>query len=304
MKNSKILIKFLLLITISTFSQAQENKEVDTDQKAKKKSLTESEYTAVDRFGKIEKSKLEKTYVSKFNEKGNITEGEIYKSNNILTRKTIFKYNDEDKLVEKNSYNSEGNLSKKEIMRYDSDGHRIEEATYKSANELKQKLTWKYNQKGHKIEAKQYDSEGNLSYYSVFKRDDTGQIIETNIYDSKDIIMQKHTYKFDNKGNEIEHNYYKKGKLYLTFNNTYNEKGKKTGVLCYSPNDSFYNNTVTEFDEHGNKIKVTTYKIDGSIEEKQTYEYEYDEKGNWIKRIDYKNDFPETIWEREYEYYD
>ena len=43
---------------------------------------------------------------------------------------------------------------------------------------------------------------------------------------------------------------------------------------------------------------------DGILSSKETYKYEFDEKGNWIKRINFINQIPKLIDEREYEYYE
>ena len=58
-----------------------------------------------------------------------------------------------------------------------------------------------------------------------------------------------------------------------------------------------------KYDEKGNKIESNRYNSDGSLYIKWTYKYEFDKQGNWIKRIDFKDEIPEFILEREYEYY-
>ncbi len=57
-------------------------------------------------------------------------------------------------------------------------------------------------------------------------------------------------------------------------------------------------------------IEVNLYDSDGSLDDKETYIYEFDQRGNWIKRIEFRQEeeggelIPEYIAEREIAYYD
>ena len=75
------------------------------------------------------------------------------------------------------------------------------------------------------------------------------------------------------------------------------EKGKR------ERNNIWDSDLQRKYDEKGNNIEVNWYNSDGSLASKWTYKYEFDKQGNWIKRIDFKDEIPEFILEREYEYY-
>ena len=71
--------------------------------------------------------------------------------------------------------------------------------------------------------------------------------------------------------------------------------------------ESSFSRTSTEkYDDKGNKIEKNSYNADGKLLEHllETYKYEFDEKGNWTKKISFKNQIPENIEERKYEYYE
>jgi hypothetical protein len=51
-------------------------------------------------------------------------------------------------------------------------------------------------------------------------------------------------------------------------------------------------------------IEKNKYDSDGSLDWKETYQYEYDKAGNWTKRIEFWNEIPARIYERKYEYYE
>jgi hypothetical protein len=110
------------------------------------------------------------------------------------------------------------------------------------------------------------------------KYDYKGNKIEENSYNSDGSLDSKWTYKYDDKGNQIELN-------------SYNSDGSLSIKWTY------------KYDDKGNKIEENSYNSDGSLISKWTFIYEFDKQGNWIKRIDFKNEIPEFILEREYEYY-
>ena len=90
-------------------------------------------------------------------------------------------------------------------------------------------------------------------------------------------LLEKETYKYDVKGYFIEQN-------------RYSADGKLDNKYTY------------KYDDKGNLIEQNGYIADGSLKKKETFEF--DKKGNWTKKIRFKNQIPENIEEREYEYYE
>ena len=119
--------------------------------------------------------------------------------------------------------------------------------------------------------------------------------------DSWDRDLQR---KYDEKGNNIENNWYNSdGSLDSKWTYKYDEKGNNIEENRYNSDGSLYSKWTYKYDEKGNNIESNRYKSDGSLDSKWTYKYEFDKQGNWIKRIDFKDEIPEFILEREYEYY-
>ena len=136
-----------------------------------------------------------------------------------------------------------------------------------------------FDNKGNKIERNGYDSDGSLSNKWTYKHDDKGNQIEGNCYDSNGSLSLKYTYKHDDKGNQIER-------------------------IGYDSDGSFFNKWTYKDDDNGNLIESNIiYDSDGSLSFKYNYEYTYDEKNNWIKCIEFINDIPLEIVEREIEYF-
>ena len=70
----------------------------------------------------------------------------------------------------------------------------------------------------------------------------------------------------------------------------------------YDSRGNLYSKILTEYDIQGNEIE---YKIihNGKLEYVTTFKYVYDENGNWIEQIEFKDNKPQRITEREYVYY-
>ena len=155
--------------------------------KGKVKSIKETLYEAVDKFGQIEKGNvLYDAFTFPFtiyDEKGNNIEENHYDSDGRLSYKYIYKYDKKGNNIEENHYDSDGRLDSKYIYKYDEKGNKIEENRYDSNGRLSQKTTYKYDEKGNTIEKNDYDSDGrpaeNYSYkYEYDKNNNWTQRIE------------------------------------------------------------------------------------------------------------------------------
>lgn len=145
-----------------------------------------------------------------------------------------------------------------------------------------------------------------------------GNIIEYYWFASNGNILLKDTYKYNRKRNIVEQG----GSFKKKFTYEYDEKGNKTKEIICDFDGGLICTITYVFDEKGNKTERSVYDSKGNLERKYTYRYEeqgkelsdnkrnifyrynYDQKGNWIEKIEYKNDVPKVIIEREIEYYD
>jgi len=193
-------------------------------------------------------------------------------------------YDKKGNKIEVNEYDAyEGNLLWKYTYKYDEKGNKIEFIVFDSDDSLDEKYTYKYDEKGDQIELIGYDSDGNFIGKHTYKYDEKGNKIETNYYNSDNSLEYKHTYKYDEKGNQIE-------------TNLYNSDGSLDNKATYK--------ATYKYDEEGNKIEENWCDSDGNPSNKYTFQYEYDEYNNWTKKIEFKNEFPKTIAERKYQYYE
>lgn len=282
-------MKKLILLTIgisillgSCTSSKEDIKENDWKQyklSDKVKSLKATTYKAVEKFGEIEKGDIIPSFENKqlvFNLEGKITEENLYDSDGGLLHKDEYKYDMKGIIIEINRYDSDGSLFEKTLSKND--------------------------EKGNLVESNIYDSDGNLSSKIVFKCDKEGKINEYNIYDSDGNLEQKYLIKYDKEGNQVELNLYDSDGSHST-KNKYDEKGNQVEMIVYRSDGSFSYNNLYKYDKKGNLTEnISVDKLDQKWEYK--YEYEFDNKGNWIKKIEFLNNMPRVIIEREIEYFD
>lgn len=178
-------------------------------------------------------------------------------------------------------------------------------------------LYTKYNELGNETEFSEYDSYG-ISFISKIKYNEKNQKIEQNRYtpeEGKRVMQFK--LKYDSKGNctELSSDYgYIEKKVYDENNNlikeTITHNSFETLQYTYKYNDKnqkiseLYESGKTQYTyfEDGNIKDVIVYNIDGSIQRKGNYTYQYDEYQNWITQIVYENGVPTSYVERVIEY--
>jgi hypothetical protein len=91
----------------------------------------------------------------------------------------------------------------------------------------------------------------------TFKYDDQKRLIEKTWFLSNGQLSVKHVYKYS--GNQLEH-------------------------LAYTADGKLNQRSLSVLDDKGNAIERTDFNLDGSVESKYSFVYEFDGNGNWIKR--------------------
>ena len=82
----------------------------------------------------------------------------------------------------------------------------------------------------------------------------------------------------------------------------YDNKGKLIEMKNYESDGNLSITTLFKYDEKGNEIEKKLLRANG-VNSKDGTKYEYDIKGNWIKKIDFYNEIPQSITIRDIEYY-
>ena len=214
----KIILATLSVLYLVSYGQLEKKSEKKNDLteenlKGKVKSIKETTYKAVDKFGQIKKGNVfydgfSSPFTIIYNEKGNQIKICRYDKYGKIDNKNTYKYDEKGNIIEHNTYD-DGRLVFKDIYKYDEKGNKIEKNHYYYDGRLDYKTTYKYDEKGNNIEENiyDYDYDGYGSKYT-YKYDEKGNNIEKNYYGSNGRLDYKNTYKYDEKGNNIEENTY------------------------------------------------------------------------------------------------
>ncbi len=194
--------------------------------------------------------------------------------------------------IRKNTYDKKGNIRDEIVLsangrynrryksnKYDKRNCSLEMECYKN-DTLVSVQKFKYDKNDYRISAHEYNLDGTLISYNTYKNDKKGNRVQLNSFDKNDQLAFKTEFKYDKKNNLIEE-------------------------MVYFKKDNFYKTTY-EYDAKGNMIKGKRYAKSDSlnVDMEIISKYEFDKKGNWLKKVDYKNDKPFFMTEREYEYYE
>lgn len=305
---TKSLVVLLVLLAIpSCNSDKKENDWDKNNLKGKVKSITEISYEAKDRFGKIEKVSRKRKYdiydyQKKFNNEGYLIEKKEFNSDDRL--KFIIKYDDIGNPIEGNEHISDGSFLKRYINIYNDKGVVIEHNNYNSVGKIESKFTFKYDKRGNKIETNEYNSDGNIETKYIYKYDDKGNKVEKKKYNLDGILEKKYIFKYDDKGNLLEETFYSEDLEKITkYDYQYDDIGNKIISKNYLY-ENFSYKVVDIYDNKGNEIEAIFYDEYEVITSHYTYEYEFDEQKNWIKKIEFKNQTPTYLLEREIVYFE
>jgi hypothetical protein len=121
-----LLIGMLILVSYRP-SAIIKNDLLDLGLKGKVKTLTETEFKVVNKFGEIQKGEIIDKDIYTFNEIGNKIEKTHYGSDGSLIENDIYKYDDKGNKTEENQYNSAGSLTSKSTYKYSDKDNMTEE---------------------------------------------------------------------------------------------------------------------------------------------------------------------------------
>lgn len=268
----KIILLVITAISLIGCNLNKENNDWRRDNlKNRVKSINLRFYEAIEKFGQIEKGKrLEQDELNKFT-----------------------RYNKEGNKEEEIFYNRDESLKGTVKYKHDNKGNTSEAVYYTNDVAFIINLRNKY---GHE------KSEDSLYVLKTkYKYDEKGNKVEENNYQTDGEIYSKVTFLYDNKNNLIEANkYISDGSLGLKWKYTYN-KGLKTEVKVYGSNGDFRGQITFLYDEKGYVLEENRK---GKNYEMRIVYKDYDLHFNWTRQIWYEKGKPESILEREIEYYE
>ncbi len=273
----------------------------------KVKSVILRVYSPKENTKKIEKGAFHYLRLYKFDINGNIIEEaqRDLPSGGSDHSKRVYKYDHNGNKIEDIYYNRNGNLSSKVISKYDNNGYEIEAARYSSSGQLEWKLIYQYDNKGNKILQKSFKNDTLMDKWT-FTYNKKGNLIESKRYNDEITINGIYSYKYDDRENLIEESWRSgyDGEVIYKYTFEYDKKNLNTELRSYDKKDNIIYTHNYTYDEQGNLIHTHIYNNETYQNSEKHYQYTYDKRKNWTKQISFEDGKAQTIFEREYTYYE
>ncbi len=197
-----------------------------------------------------------------------------------------------------------GDLKEKSTTKYDANGNQVEFIQYDADGNIEWKNTYQINEEGNQKEINRYNPDGSLWLKFIYKLNELGNDIEMNEYLGNGILYSKSVYKYDEKGNKMERNEFNSnGNLKSKDIYKFDDFGNQIEWNWYDSNYKLICKTTSKYDKNKNEIENKYILFSGSREHKLIYKYVYDDLTNWIIKLEYEDDKPQVITERQIEYY-
>lgn len=206
----------------------------------------------------------------------------------------IYEYNKNGETTKSENYRN-GKLWSAEENEYDESGNLIKSSSYDADRKFTSYSVYGYNESGKRIKISKYDGSGTLTEYTEIKRDGKYVLSET-VYDADGNKTEyteylENTPDYNTYSRTKRYEKYENGKLAEL--REYNEDGRMTKLISYDGegNKKLYEEYVTLKVKHngyeGISAVIKTHETynDGKLEHRT--EYEYDENGNRTKISEY-----------------
>ncbi len=201
--NSKSIIPAIILlsaiygISFSCSNEKAKKGEKTVTSKAKIKSIRETEFKAIDKFGETQKGDIQRVIITHGKQNGNKSDRSYYDPDGSLNEKGIYEYDEKGNIYAVNVYNSAGNLEYRFLFKDDEKGNVVEMDKLNPNNDLMSKEIIRNDDKGNEIERNIYNSEGKLENKIITEYDDKNYELEQRAYDKNGKLVESATYKYE-----------------------------------------------------------------------------------------------------------
>ena len=224
----------------------------------------------------------EKFLTLSYDARGNISEMQVYKSNDTLDYKVVFEYDQNNNMISDTDYNPDGTIAEKIEYAYDEFGRVLEQFNYEAEDKLDSKFTYLTDSSSKTLTLNKYKPIDSIEYQIIYKYDgsvDKGN--NTEIVKQKpngELIMRVENV-FDENNHRLqkiifdEHN-----QLMFYFEYTYFDGGDKFSTIAkYSKEKQLLSKTIYTLNDFGFIKAVKTIDEKGNVLSFSSYEYEIDQ---------------------------
>ncbi len=270
------------------------------------KSITDSSFLLVEKFGELEKGSIQYiiTYnydsvgnnieyyalgecngKSRYDINGNLVEKTFGKNEKVYT-KWLYKKELKGNTIEEENFDGTGKRTSTGIILYNSKGLKIEENYFKIDGSIEGKIKYTYDEKNNNIGVKLYNGDGSLWSSVKYVYDENNNLIEYNKYHKNDEIpKEKFAFTYDSNKNILTIQREKGNNNSSEF--IYNNKNLliESNSKIFRHGLDIIQKVIYEYDSLNRTSKTVEYLPDGTINEQSTFSFTYDndKMGNWIK---------------------
>lgn len=217
-----------------------------------------------------EDGSIEKYTESEYNEYGEELRWNVYTPDGALDYYWEYAYDDSGNMIEEWHYVSDGSISFRYEYSYDSQGNMLNKYIYSEyTNDW---YEYSYNDQGVLTKETCYEDDGSLDHWIAYIYDADWNLIKENYFENDGIMIEWIEYSYDAEGNPIEE-----------------VKYEADGFQKYR--------TLKSYDEWGNIILFEHHNSSSELSYTARYDYEYDDNGNKLKLTYYKDDVLEIVAE-------
>lgn len=193
-------------------------------------------------------------------------------------------------------------------IEFNSYGNKVEETIMRSEDYLCRKTLYIYDNWNRIKEITEQYIDGRIIEKMVYDYESSNDYVIENTYNKEGQNTYKRHLKFKD-GNNIEIKMYEYEYYANNFNyngkykSEFNEDGNKIETLSYDFRNSLDFQWIYKYDNRQNIIETRYINFERSLDITTKFDYQFDSSGNWIRRIEFTDNVPSFIVEREIEYY-
>lgn len=220
----------------------------------------------------------EKFLIVLYDQKGNISEMQVYKHYDTLDSKVFYEYDENNNMIRIVEYDSDGKIVERIEYRYDDFGRVLEQVNYEKENKIDSKFTYLIDNNNNAIILNKYKPLDSIEYQIIYKYQkniDSGNNIEIIKQKPNGKLIMRVENVFDENNRRIQKKVFDEGNnLVYYFDYTYIGKEDKISTITkYSPEKKVLSKTYYTFNDFG--FIATSKSVDESGNVVYFYSYDY-----------------------------
>jgi hypothetical protein len=285
MKRYALLIAWILIHSFGLFAHEEPAKTIKEKEKKEhdRKEILENKIASLTVWKhKIQDNKhhtelKEKFLILSYDTKGNISEMQVYKSNDTLDYKVVFEYDQNNNMIKDTDYKPDGTIAENIEYTYDEFGRVLEQFNYEANGKFDSKFTYVTDNDNKTVNLNKYKPIDSLEYQIIYKYEgsiDKGNNIEIikqkpngelimrveNVFDENNQRLQKKIFdEYNQLMYYFEYTYFENGDKFSTITK-YSPDNQVKSKTIYTLNEIGFTDTVKIVDESGNVLSFSSYE--------------------------------------------